>query len=116
MSLAMRLVGDLMRYDKVAYLITNALDDGDDEMDFDPKPTVKKVKANVKRTNLTFGDGSMYDVTIVRVFGEVQADKIGLDDYKPDDPSTVHTIRKVGRHFQRTDFYIVNSEVVFNVK
>ena len=106
-----------MRYDQVAYLIKKPLTDpDDDDMYSHPKAAATKVKANVKRTNLTFGDGSMYDVTIVRVFGEVEADKIGLADYDSDDESTWHQIQKVGRHFQRTDFYIVNAEVIFNGK
>lgn len=106
-----------MRYDQVVYLLKEPLTGADDDdMYSTPKLTATKVKANVKRTNLTFGDGSMYDVTIVRVFGEVEADKIGLADYDPDDESTWHRIQKVGRHFQRTDFYIVNAEVIFNGK
>lgn len=117
MSLAMRLVGDQMRYDKVAYLITKPLaSDSDDDLDYNPKPSVKKVKANIKRTNINFANGEMYDVTIVRVFGQYDADSIGLDDYDPDDQSTVHKIQKIGRHFQRTDFYIANGEVTFNAK
>lgn len=106
-----------MRYDQKAYLITRpVVNDDDDDMDYIPKAKVQPVKANIKRINLTFGDGSMYDVTIVRVFGEVEADAIGLADYDPNKKSTEHKIQKVGRHFQRTDFYIVNSEVVFNAK
>lgn len=106
-----------MRYDQVAYLIKKPLTaPDDDDMYSHPKAATTKVKANVKRTNLTFGDGSMYDVTIVRVFGKVEADKIGLADYDPDDQSTWHQVQKVGRHFQRTDFYIVNAEVIFNGK
>lgn len=104
-----------MRYDQQVYLIKEDMADGeDDELDYKPKTSVTPVKANVKRTNLTFGNGKMYDVTIARVFGEVEADKIGLSDYDPKDRSTIHEIQKVGRHFQRTDFYIVNREVVFS--
>lgn len=102
-----------MRYDQTVYLIKETAPD-DDSMNYRPKVETMAVKANVKRTNLTFGNGNMYDVTIVRVFGESEADKIGLSDYDPKDRSTIHQIQKVGRHFQRTDFYIVNSEVVFN--
>ena len=104
-----------MRYDQTVYLITETANDGDD-LNFSGETSAIRTKGNVKRTNLTFGDGSMYDVTIVRVFGEVEADKIGLADYDPDDESTWHQIQKVGRHFQRTDFYIVNAEVIFNGK
>ena len=103
-----------MRYDQTVYLIQEDLSEDDDELDYKPKTSVTTVKANVKQTNLTFGNGKMYDVTIVRVFGEVNADKIGLADYDPADQSTIHEIQKVGRHFQRTDFYIVNREVVFS--
>lgn len=103
-----------MRYDQTVYLIQEDLAEDDDELDYKPKTSVNTVKANVKRANLTFGNGKMYDVTIVRVFGEANADKIGLADYDPADQSTIHEIQKVGRHFQRTDFYIVNREVVFS--
>lgn len=103
-----------MRYDQKVYLIKEIAPSDDDDMNYRPKTDVKTVKANVKRTNLTFGNGNMYDVTIVRVFGEAEADKIGLADYDPSDRSTIHEIQKVGRHLQRTDFYIVNSEVVFH--
>ena len=103
-----------MRYDQTVYLIQEDLAEDEDELDYKPKTSVTTVKANVKRTNLTFGNGKMYDVTIVRVFGEVNADKIGLTDYDPAAQSTIHEIQKVGRHFQRTDFYIVNREVVFS--
>ena len=99
-----------MRYDQVAYLIKKPLTaPDDDDMYSHPKAAATKVKANVKRTNLTFGDGSMYDVTIVRVYGKDEAYKNGLADYDHDDQSTWH-------HFQRTDFYIVNAEVIFNGK
>ena len=103
-----------MRYDQTVYLIKDLGCSDDDDMNYHSQTATTAVKANVKRTNLTFGNGNMYDVTIVRVFGEVEADKIGLTDYDPDDRSTIHEIQKIGRHFQRTDFYIVNSEVVFN--
>lgn len=107
-----------MRYDQVAYLITEKplIDSDDDEMEYRPHVDVEKVKANIKRTNLTFGNGSMYDVTIVRVFGQHKADKIGLADYDPNDSSTISKVTKVGRHFQRTDFYITNGEVIFGGK
>ena len=110
-------VGDGMRYDQTAYLIKNVTTESDpDSLNFEPQTTVTKVKANIKRTNLTLANGEMYDATIVRVFGEYDADSIGLADYDSDDDSTVHKIQKVGRHFNHTDFYIVNSEVIFNAK
>lgn len=113
----MRQVGDGMRYDQTAYLIKNVTTESDpDSLNFEPQTTVTKVKANIKRTNLTLANGEMYDATIVRVFGEYDADSIGLADYDSEDDSTVHKIQKVGRHFNRTDFYIVNSEVIFNAK
>lgn len=58
----------------------------------------------------------MYDATIVRVYGECEADKIGLSDYDPNTGNNAHKIQEVGRHFNRTDFYIINSEVIFNAK
>lgn len=106
-----------MQYDHTVYLIKNALpDEGSDNLDFTPKSTVTKAKANVKRTNISFASGQMYDVTIVRVFGRYDADKIGLDDYDPDDETTIHNIQKIGRHFNRTAFYIANGEVTFNAE
>lgn len=106
-----------MRYDQTVYLISKPLTTADDDdMYSTPKTTAQKVKAYVKRTNLELADGTMYDATVVRVFGEYEADSIGFADYNPDDQSTVHKIQKVGRHFRRTDFYIVNAEVIFNGK
>lgn len=105
-----------MRYDHTVYLINKPLATDDDDLDYSPKPTVQKAKANVKRTNISFASGEMYDITIVRVFGQYDADSIGLDDYDPAGPTTVHKIQKVGRHLQRTDFYIANGEVTFNAK
>lgn len=106
-----------MRYDQTAYLIKNVTTESDpDSLNFEPQTTVTKVKANIKRTNLTLANGEMYDATIVRVFGEYDADSIGLADYDPDTGDNAHKIQKVGRHFNRTDFYIVNSEVIFNAK
>lgn len=106
-----------MRYDKIVYLLTRPLTTADDDdMYAGEKVHAKKVKANVKRTNLSLADGTMYDATIVRVYGEVEADYIGFNDYDPGNANTWHRINKVGRHFQRTDFYVVNSEVIFNAK
>lgn len=104
-----------MRYDQTVYLITETVNDGDD-LNFEGTQTAVKVKANVKRTNLTLANGEMYNATIVRVFGEVEADKIGLSDYDPNTGNNARKIQKVGRHFNRTDFYIINSEVIFNAK
>ena len=102
-----------MRYDQTVYLITETTNDSDG-LNFEGTTTAKKVKANVKRTNLTLGNGEMCDATIVRVFGEWSADKIGLADYDQQTGKGARKIQKVGRHFNRTDFYIVNSEVIFN--
>lgn len=104
-----------MRYDKTVYLITEKTNDGD-SLNFEGELSSIKVKANIKRTNLTLANGEMYDATIVRVYGEYEADKIGLSDYDPDTGDNAHKIQKVGRHFNRTDFYIVNSEVIFNAE
>lgn len=104
-----------MRYDKTVYLITENANDSDD-LNFGGTLTAAKVKANVKRTNLTLASGEMYDATIVRCYGECEADKIGLSDYDPNTGDNAHKIQKVGRHFNRTDFYIINSEVIFNAK
>ena len=105
----------LMRYDQTVYLITETANDGDD-LNFSGETSAITTKGNVKRTNLTLANGEMYDATIVRVFGNWSADKIGLSDYNPDTGKGARKIQKVGRHFNRTDFYIVNSEVIFNAK
>lgn len=106
-----------MRYDHTVYLIKEQEADPDsDSLNFEGKKTVTKAKANVKRTNINFASGEMYEVTIVRVFGQYEADSVGLDDYDPKDATTVHKIQKIGRHFQQTDFYVVNGEVTFNAQ
>ena len=104
-----------MRYDQTVYLITETANDGDD-LNFSGETSAIRTKGNVKRTNLTLANGEMYDATIVRVFGNWSADKIGLSDYNPYTGKGARKIQKVGRHFNRTDFYIVNSEVIFNAK
>lgn len=106
-----------MRYDHTVYLIKEQDPDPDStSLDFEGHKTVTKAKANVKRTNINFASGEMYEVTIVRVFGQYDADSIGLDDYDPDDDTTIHKIQKVGRHLMRTDFYIAGSKVTFNTE
>lgn len=104
-----------MRYDQTVYLITETANDGDD-LNFEGETEAIRTKANVKRTNLTLANGEMYDATIVRVFGEWSADKIGLADYDQQTGKGARKVQKVGRHFNRTDFYIVNNEVIFNAK
>ena len=104
-----------MRYDQTVYLITETANDSD-YLNFEGETEAIRTKANVKRTNLTLANGEMYDATIVRVFGNWSADKIGLSDYNPDTGKGARKIQKVGRHFNRPDFYIVNSEVIFNAK
>ncbi|WP_457801781.1 hypothetical protein [Limosilactobacillus reuteri] len=104
-----------MRYDQTVYLITETANDSDD-LNFEGETEAIRTKANVKRTNLTLANGEMYDATIVRVFGEWSADKIGLADYDQQTGKGARKVQKVGRHFNRTDFYIVNSEVIFNTK
>lgn len=106
-----------MRYDHTVYLIKEQEADPDsDSLNFEGKKTVTKAKANVKRTNISFASGEMYEVTIVRVFGQYEADSVGLDDYDPDDDTTIHKVQKVGRHLMRTDFYIAGSKVTFNAE
>ena len=83
-----------MRYDQTVYLITETTNDGDG-LNFEGTTTAKKVKANVKRTNLTLGNGEMYDATIVRVFGECEADKIGFADYDQNSGRGARKIQKV---------------------
>lgn len=104
-----------MRYDHDVYLLKETPTDGD-SLDFTPKVAVTKAKANVKRTNVNFATGEMYEVTIVRVYGQYEADKIGLADYNPNDQTTIHKVQKVGRHLMRTDFYIAGSKVTFNAE
>lgn len=101
-----------MRYDQTVYLIKEGYEE--DGLNERVTQTFTMVKANVKRANLTFGDGSIYDTTIVRVFGEYDADKLVFANYDPSDVSTTHEIQQISRHFNRTDFYIINSEVIFH--
>ncbi|MEE6637781.1 hypothetical protein [Limosilactobacillus pontis] len=106
-----------MRYDHTVYLIKEQdPDPSSTSLNFEGDPKVTKAKANVKRTNINFASGEMYEVTIVRVFGQYDADSIGLDDYDPNDDTTIHKIQKVGCHLMRTDFYIAGSKVTFNAE
>lgn len=104
-----------MRYDKKVLLLKQIEDDNPDGLDHSTGYTSNKVMANIKRTNLSLNNGKIYDATIVRVYGNYDADAIGfIDEYNANDESTVHTIQKVGRHFNRTDFYIIHGEVILH--
>ena len=104
-----------MRYDTQVLLLTKLQDDDPDGLDHTAQYTSQIVNANVKRTNLTLANGQMYDATVVRCFGEYTADAIGfIGEYNTDDESTIHQIQKVGRHTNRTDFYIIHGEVIFH--
>lgn len=104
-----------MRYDTQVLLLTKTRDEDPDGLDHSIKYASQTVKANVKRTNLTLANGQMYDATVVRCFGEYTADAIGfIGEYNADDESTIHQIQKVGRHTNRTDFYIIHGEVIFH--
>lgn len=103
-----------MRYDVPVFLLTST-PSNDDDLDHDVNYQTKNVMANVKRTNLSLANGQMYDATIVRTFGNQEADAIGFSgEYVKNDPSTIHLVQKVGRHFNRTDFYIIHSEVIYH--
>lgn len=104
-----------MRYDQKVYLITEKPNDTDD-LNFGGSQTATKVKANVKRANIKLGNGEVYDTTIVRVYGEYSADYVGFADYDPETKQGARKIQQIGRHFNRTDFYVVNSEVIFSAK
>lgn len=104
-----------MRYDTQVLLLTKTQDEDPDGLDHSIKYASRTVKANVKRTNLTLANGQMYAATVVRCFGEYNADAIGfIGEYNTDDESTIHQIQKVGRHTNRTDFYIIHGEVIFH--
>lgn len=104
-----------MRYDKAVLLLKRIEDDNPDGLDHSTGYVENEVVANIKRTNLSLSNGKIYDVTIVRVYGEYEADAIGfIGEYDANDESTIHTIQKVGRHFNRTDFYIIHGEVILH--
>lgn len=103
-----------MRYDTPVLLLSE-IQNNNDDLDHETTYLSKKVMANVKRTNLSLANGKMFDATIVRTYGQYQADAIGfIGEYVQDDPSTIHLVQKVGRHFNRTDFYIIHSEVIYH--
>ena len=104
-----------MRYDKKVLLLKRIEDNNPDGLDHSVSYSSKEVLANVKRTNLSLNNGKIYDATIIRVYGEYEADAIGfIGEYDANDESTIHTIQKVGRHFNHMDFYIIHGEVILH--
>lgn len=107
-----------MRYDQDVILLKRQPSTSDDTETLDHVDTyvATRVKANLQRANVTVGTGETYDATIIRVFGEYEADKIAFPQtYNPEDDSTMFNIQTVQHHFRRTDFFIAESEVVWHV-
>lgn len=112
----LRLAGDGMRYPNKVYLLTKLLDKDPDGLNHQVSYQSQVVQANVQQVNLTFApNGTVYNATVIRVYGSYQADAIGFDgEYAEGDSSTVHEIQKVSQHDKQTAFYIVHNEVILH--
>lgn len=112
----LRLVGDSMRYPDKVYLLTKLFDKDPDGLNHQVSYRSQLVQANVQQINLTFApNGTVYNATIIRVYGRYQADAIGLDgEYVEGDNDTVHEIQKVSQHDKQTAFYIIHNEVILH--
>lgn len=112
----LRLVGDNMRYPDKVHLLTKLLDEDPDGLNHQASYRSQVVPANMQQVNLTFApNGTVYNATVIRVYGRYQADAIGLDDeYVEGDNDTVHEIQKVSQHDKQTAFYIIHNEVILH--
>lgn len=112
----LRLVGDNMRYPDKVHLLTKLLDKDPDGLNHQVSYQSQVVPANMQQVNLTFApNGTVYNATVIRVYGRYQADAIGLDDeYVEGDNDTVHEIQKVSQHDKQTAFYIIHNEVILH--
>lgn len=112
----LRLVGDGMRYPDKVYLLTKLLDEDPDGLNHQANYQSQVVQGNVQQVNLTFApNGTVYNATVIRVYGRYQADAIGLDgEYVEGDNDTVHEIQKVSQHDKQTAFYIIHNEVILH--
>nr|WP_087510874.1 hypothetical protein [Lactiplantibacillus plantarum] len=105
-----------MRYPNKVYLLTKLLDKDPDGLNHQVSYRSQVVPANIQQVNLTFApNGTVYNATIIRVYGRYQADAIGLDgEYVEGDNDTVHEIQKVSQHDKQTAFYIIHNEVILH--
>ena len=115
-AVLLRLAGDGMRYPNKVYLLTKLIDEDPDGLNHQVSYQSQVVPANVQQVNLTFApNGTVYNATIIRVYGRYQADAIGLDgEYVEGDNDTVHEIQKVSQHDKQTAFYIIHNEVILH--
>ncbi|KZU85133.1 hypothetical protein [Lactiplantibacillus plantarum] len=105
-----------MRYSDKVYLLTKLLDDDPDSLNHQVRYRSQAVPANVQQVNLTFApNGTVYNATVIRVYGRYHADAIGLNgEYVEGDNDTVHEIQKVSQHDKQTAFYIIHNEVILH--
>lgn len=112
----LRLVGDNMRYPNKVYLLTKLPDENPDSLNHQTSYQSQIAWANMQQVNLTFApNGTVYNATVIRVYGNYQADAIGFDgEYVEGDNDTVHEIQKVSQHDKQTAFYIIHNEVILH--
>ncbi|APP13118.1 hypothetical protein BSG92_12640 [Lactiplantibacillus plantarum subsp. plantarum] len=112
----LRLVGDNMRYADKVYLLAKLPDENPDSLNHQASYQSQIVWANMQQVNLTFApNGTVYNATVIRVYGRYQADAIGLDgEYVEGDNDTVHEVQKVSQHDKQTAFYIIHNEVILH--
>lgn len=115
-AVLLRLAGDSMRYSDKVYLLTKLVDEDPNGLNHQVSYQSQVVQANVQQVNLTFApNGTVYNATVIRVYGRYQADAIGLDgEYVEGDNDTVHEIQKVSQHDKQTTFYIIHNEVILH--
>nr|WP_262055572.1 hypothetical protein [Lactiplantibacillus plantarum] len=110
------MVGDNMRYADKVYLLAKLPDENPDSLNHQASYQSQIVWANMQQVNLTFApNGTVYNATVIRVYGRYQADAIGLDgEYVEGDNDTVHEVQKVSQHDKQTAFYIIHNEVILH--
>lgn len=115
-AVLLRLAGDSMRYSDKVYLLTKLVDEDPNGLNHQVSYQSQVVQANVQQVNLTFApNGTVYNATVIRVYGRYQADAIGFDgEYVEGDNDTIHEIQKVSQHDKQTAFYIVHNEVILH--
>ncbi len=115
-AVLLRSAGDNVRYSDKVYLLTKLLDEDPDGLNHQASYQSQLVPANMQQVNLTFApNGTVYNATVIRVYGRYHADAIGFDgEYVEGDNDTVHEIQKVSQHDKQTAFYIVHNEVILH--
>lgn len=115
-AVLLRLAGDGMRYQDKVYLLAKLADEDPNGLNHQASYRSQVVQANVQQVNLTFApNGTVYNATVIRVYGRYQADAIGFDgEYVEGDNDTVHEIQKVSQHDKQTAFYIIHNEVILH--